>query len=119
MTVQIQEAVSYQLCRAVVSDELDAAIVSENLADKFLVAEPLFGEQVWLFGPPSKSKRAIELIKIATLPMIMASAPQTTRRFVDRAAAQADIKIHIIAESVSIQATRELLISGVGYTVAP
>jgi hypothetical protein len=33
VTVQIQEAVSYQLCPAVVSDELDAVIVSENLAD--------------------------------------------------------------------------------------
>jgi DNA-binding transcriptional LysR family regulator len=51
--------------------------------------------------------------------MIMVSASQTTRGLVDRAAAQSGIKIHIIAESYSIQATRDLLISGVGYSVVP
>jgi DNA-binding transcriptional LysR family regulator len=51
--------------------------------------------------------------------MIMVSASQTTRRLVDRTAAQSGIKIHIIAQSDSIQATRDLLISGVGYSVVP
>jgi LysR family nitrogen assimilation transcriptional regulator len=121
VTVQIQEGVSYQLCRAVLSDELDAAIVSENLAESFLTAEALFDEEVWLFGPPTTRKRAspIDIRRIAALPIIMTRAPQTTRRFVDRAIAQAGFQLNMIAESDSIQATREFLISGVGHTVAP
>ena len=39
VSMQIQEGVSHQLCRAVLSDELDAAIVSENLAE-FLSSRP-------------------------------------------------------------------------------
>jgi len=121
VSVKIQEGVSHQLCRAVLSDELDAAIVSENLAESFLTAEALFDEQVWLFGPLTKRKRQLkmDIKRIAALPMIMACAPQTTRRFVDRALAQAGLRLNVIAESDSIQATREFLINGVGHTVAP
>ncbi len=121
VSVQIQDGVSHQLCRAVLSDELDAAIVSENLAESFLAAEALFDEQVWLFGPPEKRKRRAEIAlgQIASVPMITARAPQTTRRLVDRALAQIGLKLNVVAESDSIPATRELLIANVGHTVAP
>jgi LysR family nitrogen assimilation transcriptional regulator len=121
VAIHIHEGVSHQLCRGVVADEIDAAIVSENLAESFLTAEALFDEQVWLFGPRNRRKSAdkTSIARIASLPMIMASAPQTTRRFVDRAAARRGLKLNVIAESDSIQATRELLIAGVGYTLAP
>ena len=73
------------------------------------------------FGPANKRKRAktIDISQIGALPMIMASAPQTTRRFVDRATARKGLRLNIIAESDSIQATRDLLIAGVGHTLAP
>jgi DNA-binding transcriptional LysR family regulator len=121
VAIHIHEGVSHHLCRGVLSDEIDAAIVSENLAESFLTAEALFDEQVWLFGPPNKRKRTktTDLSQIAALPMIMASAPQTTRRFVDRITTRQSLKLNIIVESDSIQATRELLIASVGYTLAP
>ena len=121
VAIHIHEGVSHQLCRGVLSDEIDAAIVSENLAESFLAAEALFDEPVWLFGPANKRKRAktIDISQIGALPMIMASAPQTTRRFVDRAITRHGLKLNVIAESDSIQATRELLVAGVGHTLAP
>ena len=121
VAIQIREGVSHQLCRAVLSDEIDAAIVSENLAESFLAAEPLFDEQVWLFGPKNKRRRpkTESITQIGALPLIMASAPQTTRRFVDRAVARHSLKLNVIVVSDSIQATRELLVAGIGYTLAP
>jgi DNA-binding transcriptional LysR family regulator len=119
--VQIQEGVSHQLCRAVLSDELDAAIVSENLAESFLAAETLFEEQVWLFGPLSRKAASTKatLQQISRLPMILARSPQTTRRVIDRALAAAKLKLNVVAESDSIQATREFIMGGVGHTIAP
>jgi LysR family nitrogen assimilation transcriptional regulator len=118
--VQIQEGVSHQLCRAVLSDELDCAIVSENLAETFLAAEALFDEQVWLFGPISKKRPGkTTLHQIAKLPMILARSPQTTRRVIDQALARARLKLNVVAESDSIQATREFILGGVGHTIAP
>jgi LysR family nitrogen assimilation transcriptional regulator len=118
--VQIQEGVSHQLCRAVLSDDLDAAIVSENLAETFLAAEALFDEQVWLFGPASKKRPGkTTLQQIAKLPMILARSPQTTRRVIDHALARAKLKLNVVAESDSIQATREFILGGVGHTIAP
>ena len=98
--VQIQEGVSHQLCRAVLSDELDAAIVSENLAETFLAAEALFDEQVWLFGPVGKTRPGKTTLQhIAKLPMILARSPQTTRRVIDHALARAKLKLNVVAES--------------------
>jgi LysR family transcriptional regulator, nitrogen assimilation regulatory protein len=121
VNVRIREGVSHELCRAVLSDELDAAIVSENLAESFLAAEALFDEQVWLFGPLNKRIRRakIDVQELASLPMIMACAPQTTRRLIERLLAQAGLRLNVVAESDSIRATREFLIAGIGHTVAP
>jgi len=120
VTVQIQEGVSHQLCRAVLADELDAAIVSENLAESFLAAEALFDEPVWLFGPRAKARAApVTLRRLAALPLIMARAPQTTRRLIERAAAEAGLNLKVIAESDSVPATRELIRGGIGHTIAP
>ena len=119
--VQIQEGVSHQLCRAVLSDELDAAIVSENLAESFLAAETLFEEPLWLFGPLNRKTAGTKatLRQIARLPMILARSPQTTRRIVDRELGAAKLKLNVVAESDSIQATREFIMAGVGFTIAP
>jgi LysR family nitrogen assimilation transcriptional regulator len=121
VAVQIQEGVSHQLCRAVLSDELDAAIVSENLAESFLTAEPLFEEEVWFFGPLGKKtyRRKATLQQISRVPMILARSPQTTRRIIDRALTASKTRLNVVAESDSIQATRELIMSGVGHTIAP
>jgi LysR family transcriptional regulator, nitrogen assimilation regulatory protein len=121
VSVRVQEGVSHQLCRAILSDELDAAIVSENLAESFLSGEPLFDEQVWLFSPADKKVRGakVELSRIASLPMIVACAPQTTRRLLDRALGQKGLKLNVIAESGSIPMTRELILAGIGHTIAP
>jgi LysR family nitrogen assimilation transcriptional regulator len=119
--IQIQEGVSHQLCRAVLSDELDAAIVSENLAESFLSAEALLEERLWLFGPPSRKRTTASatLQQIARLPLILARSQQTTRRLLDRALSAAKLELHIVAESDSIQATREFIMADVGYTIAP
>jgi LysR family nitrogen assimilation transcriptional regulator len=121
VAIHIHEGVSHQLCRAVLSDEIDAAIVSENLAESFLTAEPLFDEQVWLFGPKTKRRRMKmrSIAQIGAIPLIMASAPQTTRRFVDRAVTRHGLKLHVIVESDSIRVTRELLMAETGSTLAP
>ena len=119
VTVQIHEGVSHQLCRAMLADDLDAAIVSENLAESFLAAEPLFEEEVWLFGPRRTRGPAVTLRRLAALPLIMARAPQTTRRMIEHAAAQAGLSLKVIAESDSVPATRELIRAGVGHTIAP
>jgi LysR family nitrogen assimilation transcriptional regulator len=121
VSIQIQESVSHQLCRAVLSDELDAAIVSENLAESFLSAEVLFEEQLWLFGPPNRKTAGtrIALQRVARLPLILARSPQTTRRMLNHVLAAGKLELNVVAESDSIQATREFIIAGVGYTIAP
>jgi LysR family nitrogen assimilation transcriptional regulator len=121
VSIQIQEGVSHQLCRAVLSDELDAAIVSENLAESFLSAEALFEEKLWLFGPPDRKKAGapITLQQIGRLPLILARSSQTTRRMLERALATTKLKLNVVAESDSIQATREFIVAGVAYTIAP
>ena len=51
--------------------------------------------------------------------MILARSPQTTRRVIDHALARAKLKLNVVAESDSIQATREFILGGVGHTIAP
>lgn len=121
VSMQIQEGVSHQLCRAVLSDELDAAIVSENLAESFLSAEALFREQVWFFGPLSKTvyRKKTTLQQISRAPIILARSPQTTRKIIDQAFATSKLKLNVVAESDFIQVTREFIMSGIGHTIAP
>jgi LysR family nitrogen assimilation transcriptional regulator len=120
--IQLQEGISDQLCNAVLADQLDIAVISAKNPRPYLNSTTLFSEEIWLFGPPEwkkKGRAAVPLEIIATLPLLLARRTQTTREIVETRMAAASLPLNLVVETDSIQTIQELVLRGVGYTVAP
>ncbi len=120
--IQLQEGISDQLCNAVLTDQLDIAVISAKHPRPYLNTTVLFSEEIWLFGPPKGKKKgrgAVPLGTIATLPLLLARRTQTTREIVETRMAAAGLRLNLVVETDSVQSIQELVLRGVGYTVAP
>jgi LysR family nitrogen assimilation transcriptional regulator len=121
VSIALQEGISDQLCNAVLADQLDIAVISAKEPKPYLRTTPLFSEEIWLFGPPKGRKRrnAVPLETVAILPLLLARRTQTTREIVETRMAAAGMRLNLIVETDSVQTIQELVLRGVGYTVAP
>jgi LysR family transcriptional regulator, nitrogen assimilation regulatory protein len=119
--VQLQERFSDDLRDLVIADELDFAIVSSRVREPNLKAEPLFKEQIWLFGPVAKRTNwpsPLTPEKIVGLPMLMPRRVSTIRALIERYVADAG-RLNVIVEPSTNQMIQDLMEEGFGFTVAP
>lgn len=119
-TLEIRENISDQLVRAVLTENLDMAVASMLTPQPQLVSEPLFEEQIWLFGPPkSRLPRRVALDFVSGLPMLMARRQNATRDLVERQLTEAGLPLNVVLETESSRLMEDLVQDGAGYVTAP
>jgi LysR family nitrogen assimilation transcriptional regulator len=119
--VEVRESISEELCRGVLTDQLDLAIISTWTEEPFLTISPLFSEKVWLFGKAGKKKvpKVYSLEAVAKLPLLVGRGQNTTRQLVERRAALSGLSLQILLETDSVHIIEALLMEGIGYAAAP
>ena len=119
-TLEIRENISDQLVRAVRTENLDMAVASILTPQPDLVSEPLFEEQIWLFGPPKvRLPRRVTFSFISGLPMLMARRQNATRDLVERQLTEAGLPLNVVLETNSTHLMEDLVNDGAGYVTAP
>lgn len=118
----INEGLSAAMHELVLTDKLDAAIVSDAEPLGLLVSRPLLTEQLYLVGPRQSGLDTVNLVPPRTLaerPMILTTAPNAMRLIVDRALEAEGRRIEPVLEANSSRILCELVSQGAGYTVLP
>ena len=101
--------------------ELDAAILY-GPTPSGLNATKLLEDELMLVGPPGSplaATDAVDLRDLADLPMILPSHRHGLRMAVEAAAARGRVKLTVKVQADSFQLMKELVQSGLGYTVLP
>ena len=101
--------------------DLDAAILY-GPTPAGLNATKLLEDELVLVGStksPLAAEGAIECRRLQDLPLILSSPAHGLRLLIEAAAAKARIKLNIHTQTDSYQLLKELVESGIGYTVLP
>ncbi len=121
VTLRIVDAYSGHLQEWLEHGKLDAAILyGPNPAG--LNATKLLEDELVLVGAARSEilrDDAVECRKLEDLPLILSSPAHGLRTLIEAAAAKARIKLNIQTQADSYQLLKELVISGVGYTILP
>ncbi|MDE2404763.1 MAG: LysR family transcriptional regulator [Sphingomonadales bacterium] len=118
--LRLVDAFSGYLHKWLEAGELDAAILYGPTPSGFN-ATMLLEDELVLVGP-AQSPFANELIdgkRLEDLPLILSGPAHGLRAIIEDAAAKADIKLNIATQADSFQLLKELVESGVGYTLLP
>lgn len=100
--------------------ELDAAILYGPTPSGFN-ATLLLEDELVLVGP-AQSPFANEMVegkRLEDLPLILSSPAHGLRAVIEEAAAKAEIRLNIVTQADSYQLLKELVESGMGYTLLP
>ncbi len=118
--IHLQEHPSDILRKAVLSEELDIAILTAKDPHSDLETQHIFNEPIHLFGQVgSLDGHPINLQTISDRRLILARRSLTTREVIERLFTEKNIKPEIIMETDSILAVARMVSRGAGYTVAP
>lgn len=102
--------------------EIDIAILYGPVADFRLSAKELVLEELMLVGPPDCALQpdvGLEFERLSRLSLILPSHPHGLRLVVDGMAAKMKIKLEVRFQADSFALMKELVESGLGYTVLP
>ena len=125
VVLTVHEGVSNALVTAVVSGQIDFAIVYASEATKKLdtwlvVSEPLFFATT---DPEARREYAgrssVKLSEIARWPMLVQSMPGATRAAIDRACALENVRYTIVAEVNAPWSLNAGVLAGLGSAVLP
>lgn len=120
--VQVHEGISGELLERVVSGRLDAAVVSTAETLDGLETVPLVTEPMIVAGPAASRAtigKRITLARLAELPLIVTTRPNTLRLVTDRALARRELKPDIALEVNTSRIAVELCAAGLGWAVLP
>lgn len=110
--LELREALTDELWRAVSNGELDAACCYALCEGKSFPADPLYAEDFVLVGPPTlvAGIGPISLTKLALLPLVLGQSGHSTRRFVEGLAAAAGVELRPAVEIEPAAVKRAMLI---------
>lgn len=120
--VQVTEGISGDLLERVLSGRLDAAIVSAAEMLEGLEAIPIASEPMSLVGPyaeRAKLGKRVSFDRLAKLPLIVTTKPNTLRTTTDAALAKRGLKQEIALEVNTSRIALEMSASGFGWSVLP
>jgi LysR family nitrogen assimilation transcriptional regulator len=119
--LRVRGAHTFQLREALLFRDIDLGVLSTPLAEPELTTEPLVNEQMCLIGPPDtplKRDRAVNLERIASLPLILTPRPDSLRIVVENAF-EAIGRVPRVAIESEYAPMDELIRRGLGYTILP
>lgn len=102
--------------------EIDVALLYGPAADYRLPAEDLLSEELMLVGPPDcdlAPDAPTPFETLASLPLVLPSHPHGLRLVVDNVAAKTRTKLSIRFQANSFHLMKDLVGSGLGYTILP
>lgn len=114
------DAYSGYLQKWLAEGELDAAILYGPTPAGFN-ATLLLEDELVLVGPASSpfANEVVEGKRLEELPLILSSPAHGLRAIIEEAAARAEIALNIVTQADSYQLLKELVESGMGYTLLP
>jgi LysR family nitrogen assimilation transcriptional regulator len=121
--VRVVDAFSGFLHEWLLSRRIDIALLYNARLSRSISAEPLLSEYLYLIGPGQGGSLdhggdTITFADIADLPLILPGPQHAMRRAVDRAAAEARVRLKVEIEMDALHAIKELVIEG-RYGVLP
>ena len=116
--LHVCEGLSSSLQEWVLDKRVDLAVVyNQPLLDAFNV-RPLLSEPMVLVGPAgTKIRHKYQIRDLANLPLILPGLPHSNRRLIEHAAIQHGVRLRIELEVDSVALTKQLVKSGVGYSL--
>lgn len=110
--LDLREALTDELWRAVSHGELDAACCYSLWVGEPFEADPLYAEDFVLVGPPAMIADVgpISVPQLARLPLVLGQSGHSTRRFVERLAAAGGAELRPAVEIEPAAVKREILI---------
>lgn len=112
---------SIGLKELILGGKIDISVLGIMESDTSLEFEPLLLDDMFLIGPSEAGLKArlSSWSQIATLPLILTSAPNSVRLLVDAAAAKAGERLNVVMEANYVPVLIDLIRAGAGYTLLP
>lgn len=102
--------------------EIDIAILYGPASDLHMKVEELVREQLMLIGPPNcdlAPTRPVSVAEMVRLPLVLPSVSHGLRAMVENGARRVKAKLNMRFEADSFLVLKELVETGLGYTVLP
>lgn len=118
----VHEGSTSTLIPAVLSGQLNAAIVHLPVDDPELVIDPLFAEDLLVIAPsthPLAGHDSLPLAQLDDVPLLLPPKGAALRRVLDRAAASAGITLRAQAEIDGVRLLASLAFDGYGAAIVP
>jgi DNA-binding transcriptional LysR family regulator len=118
----ISEGSTSTIVPAVLSGQLNAAIIHLPVDDPELVVEPLFAEDLLLLvhdDHPLARRDTLSLAELAEVPLLLPPKGAALRKVLDRAAAAADVTLRAQAEIDGVRLLASLAFDGYGAAIVP
>lgn len=122
VSLRIVEGYSGHLVDWLQRGEVDLAIVYGPASDLHMKVEDLVREQLMLVGPPNSKlmpTQPLNIVEMSKLPLVLPSQSHGLRVIVENAARRVRARFNIRFEADSFLVLKELVESGLGYTVLP
>jgi LysR family nitrogen assimilation transcriptional regulator len=120
--VRVSEETSGELRDLIAAGVLDLAVTNIHEPIRGVTAEPLGTEPMLLVGPPRaayESSREISIDKVAELPLILTTRPNSLRLTVESRINQLGKRPNVRVEANTLPLMTDLVLAGLGYTVLP
>ncbi|TWG87535.1 LysR family nitrogen assimilation transcriptional regulator [Cupriavidus gilardii J11] len=120
VTLEIVEASSADLAEFVALQRLDVAIAMDAQPRANMEMVPLLEEELMLVGKPIPgADTTIELARVAALPLLLPSFPNSVRVLSDRAFVSAGLDCKLVAETSAVSVLLAAVQAGLGWTILP
>jgi LysR family nitrogen assimilation transcriptional regulator len=119
--LQVREGTSTQLRTALLSREIDFAVLSAPVSEPQLDVQPFFTEPLVLVGPPDAvlpAKPLLTIEDVAGYPLILPMVPNATRMLIETAFEQHGRQPQIVLET-DVAPIAQFIARGLGYTILP
>ncbi len=119
--VQLRDGASVYLRGALLSKELDFAVLTAPISEPRLVSRPLLSERMFLVGPPDadfKAEREISLRDLSSIPLIMPPTPNPNRLVIGEFFESHGMKPNITLETDTVRIA-QFIANGVGCSILP
>lgn len=120
LSLEIIEAPTADLARAVSKQRMDLAIAVDPKATSSMDVVPLLSEELLIVGRPGWTNTdTVRLEETAELPMVLPSFPNSVRAKMELACNAAGLQYRVIAESAAASVMLDVARAGIAWTILP
>jgi LysR family transcriptional regulator, nitrogen assimilation regulatory protein len=119
VTIKFADGDSESLEQRIISNQLDMAVVFEDELVPTFARVPLFRQRMFLISADSfsSSGASVSLKDIASLPLVLPSAPNARRMLIDRSFSSEGITPNVIAETDTLSSELSAIRAGLAHSI--